>query len=110
MSYGGSKNIKSPCRSCAPQFAFKTLEYKDDLLGENDLTRMDHKNKQTNKRKSKKRGDNNRRFNKPNNKSNKPTVNRNNSNQKPRGDNQGLKSFFRKLNAWSIRDVVFESL
>ncbi len=70
------------------EIAFKTLEYKDDLLGENDLTRMDHKNKQTNKRKSKKRGDNNRRFNKPNNKSNKPTVNRNNSNQKPRGDNQ----------------------
>ena len=70
------------------EIAFKTLEYKDDLLGENDLTRMDHKNKQTNKRKSKKRGDNNRRFNKPNNKSNKPTENRNNSNQKPRGDNQ----------------------
>jgi cell fate regulator YaaT (PSP1 superfamily) len=70
------------------EIAFKTLEYKDDLLGENDLTRMDHKNKQTNKRKSKKRGDNNRRFNKPNNKSNKPTGNRNNSNQKPRGDNQ----------------------
>ena len=70
------------------EIAFKTLEYKDDLLGENDLTRMDHKNKQTNKRKGQKRGNNNRRFNKPNNKSNKPTGNRNNSNQKPRGDNQ----------------------
>ena len=70
------------------EIAFKTLEYKDDLLGENDLTRMDHKNKQTNKRKGQKRGNNNRRFNKPNNKSNKPTGNRNNSNQKPRGDKQ----------------------
>ena len=70
------------------EIAFKTLEYKDDLLGENDLTRMDHKNKKTNKRKGQKRGNNNRRFNKPNNKSNKPTGNRNNSNQKPRGDNQ----------------------
>ena len=62
------------------EIAFKTLEYKDDLLGENDLTRMDHKNKKTNKRKGQKRGNNNRRFNKPNNKSNKPTGNRNNSN------------------------------
>ena len=70
------------------EIAFKTLEYKDDLLGENDLTRMDHKNKKTNKRKGQKRGNNNRRFNKPNNKSNKPTGNRNNSNQKPRGDKQ----------------------
>ncbi|MDB3869122.1 regulatory iron-sulfur-containing complex subunit RicT [Bacteroidia bacterium] len=70
------------------EIAFKTLEYKDDLLGENDLTRMDHKNKQINKRKGQKRGNNNRRFNKPNNKSNKPTGNRNNSNQKPRGDKQ----------------------
>ena len=50
------------------EIAFKTLEYKDDLLGENDLTRMDHKNKKTNKRKGQKRGNNNRRFNKPNNK------------------------------------------
>ena len=70
------------------EIAFKTLEYKDDLLGENDLTRMDHKNKKTNKRKGQKRGNNNRRFNKPNNKSNKPTGNRNYSNQKPRGDKQ----------------------
>ena len=70
------------------EIAFKTLEYKDDLLGENDLTRMDHKNKKTNKRKGQKRGNNNRRFNKPNNKSNKPTGNRNNSNQKPLGDKQ----------------------
>ena len=62
------------------EIAFKTLEYKDDLLGENDLTRMDHKNKKTNKRKGQKRGNNNRRFNKPNNKSNKQTGNRNNSN------------------------------
>lgn len=70
------------------EIAFKTLEYKDDLLGENDLTRMDHKNIKTNKRKGQKKGNNNRRFNKPNNKSNKPTGNRNNSNQKPRGDKQ----------------------
>ena len=62
------------------EIAFKTLEYKDDLLGENDLTRMDHKNKKTNKRKGQKRGNNNRRLNKPNNKSNKQTGNRNNSN------------------------------
>ena len=50
------------------EIAFKTLEYKDDLLGENDLTRMDHKNKKTNKKRGHKGGNKNRKFNKPRNK------------------------------------------
>ena len=68
------------------EIAFKTLEYKDDLLGENDLTRMDHKNKKTNKKRGHKGGNKNRKFNKPRNnaKGNRDNSNRN---QKPRDNN-----------------------
>jgi len=53
------------------EIAFKTLEFKEDLLGETDVTRMDNKNKKSNRSKnqSKKKG-------KPRNfKSNKPRDN-----------------------------------
>ncbi|MGB0850997.1 MAG: PSP1 domain-containing protein [Bacteroidia bacterium] len=61
------------------EVAFKTLEFKDDLLGETDLTRMDDKNKKS-KRKGG-RGGNNRR---PNNR--KGGNNRNNDKRnKPEG-------------------------
>ena len=68
------------------EIAFKTIEYKDDLLGENDLTRMDHKNKKTNKKRGHKGGNKNRKFNKPRNnaKGNRDNSNRN---QKPRDNN-----------------------
>ena len=68
------------------EIAFKTLEYKDDLLGENDLTRMDHKNKKTNKKRGHKRGNKNRKFNKPRNKA-KGNRDNSNRNQKPRDNN-----------------------
>ena len=68
------------------EIAFKTLEYKDDLLGENDLTRMDHKNKRTNKKKGHKGGNKNRKFNKPRNKA-KGNRDNSNRNQKPRDNN-----------------------
>ena len=68
------------------EIAFKTLEYKDDLLGENDLTRMDHKNKRTNKKKGHKGGNKNRKFNKPRNKA-KGNRDNSNRNQKPRENN-----------------------
>jgi cell fate regulator YaaT (PSP1 superfamily) len=71
------------------EIAFKTLEYKDDLLGENDLNRMDHKNKKSNQKRGPKGGNKNRRFNKPKNKSNNPKGNKNNSNrnQNPKDKN-----------------------
>jgi cell fate regulator YaaT (PSP1 superfamily) len=68
------------------EIAFKTLEYKDDLLGENDLTRMDHKNKKTNKKRGHKGGNKNRKFNKPRNKA-KGNRDNSNRNQKPRDNN-----------------------
>ena len=68
------------------EIAFKTLEYKDDLLGENDLTRMDHKNKKTNKKRGHKGGNKNRKFNKPINKA-KGNRDNSNRNQKPRDNN-----------------------
>jgi len=68
------------------EIAFKTLEYKDDLLGENDLTRMDHKNKKTNKKRGHKAGNKNRKFNKPRNKA-KGNRDNSNRNQKPRDNN-----------------------
>ena len=66
------------------EIAFKTLEYKDDLLGENDLTRMDHKNE--NKKRGHKGGNKNRKFNKPRNKA-KGNRDNSNRNQKPRDNN-----------------------
>ena len=71
------------------EIAFKTLEYKDDLLGENDLTRMDHKNKKSNQKKGHKGGNKNRRFNKPKNKANNHKGNKNNTNknQNPKDKN-----------------------
>ena len=71
------------------EIAFKTLEYKDDLLGENDLTRMDHKNKKSNQKRGHKSGNKNRRFNKPKNKANNHKVNKNNTNknQNPKDKN-----------------------
>ena len=63
------------------EIAFKTLEYKDDLLGENDLTRMDHKNKKSNQKRGHNSGNKNRRFNKPKNKANNHKGNRNNTNK-----------------------------
>lgn len=63
------------------EIAFKTLEYKDDLLGENDLTRMDHKNKKSNQKRGHKSGNKNRRFNKPKNKTNNYKGNKNNTNK-----------------------------
>ncbi|MDG1045403.1 MAG: regulatory iron-sulfur-containing complex subunit RicT [Bacteroidia bacterium] len=63
------------------EIAFKTLEYKDDLLGENDLNRMDHKNKKSNQKRGPKGGNKNRRFNKSKNKSSNPKGNKNNSNR-----------------------------
>ena len=69
------------------EIAFKTLEYKDDLLGENDLTRMDHKNKRTNKKKGHKGGNKNRKYNKPRNKA-KGNRDNSNRNQKPRENNK----------------------
>ena len=68
------------------EIAFKTLEYKDDLLGENDLTRMDHKNKKTNKKRGHKGGNKNRKFNKPRNKA-KGNRDNSNRNQKSRDNN-----------------------
>ena len=68
------------------EIAFKTIEYKDDLLGENDLTRMDHKNKKTNKKRGHKGGNKNRKFNKPRNKA-KGNRDNSNRNQKPRDNN-----------------------
>jgi len=68
------------------EIAFKTLEYKDDLLGENDLTRIDHKNKKTNKKRGHKGGNKNRKFNKPRNKA-KGNRDNSNRNQKPRDNN-----------------------
>lgn len=71
------------------EIAFKTLEYKDDLLGENDLTRMDHKNKKSNQKRGHKSGNKNRRFNKPKNKANNHKGNKNNTNknQNPKDKN-----------------------
>ncbi|MDG1755942.1 MAG: regulatory iron-sulfur-containing complex subunit RicT [Bacteroidia bacterium] len=68
------------------EIAFKTLEYKDDLLGENDLTRMDHKNKKSNQKRGHKGRDKNRRFNKPKNKANNHKGNKNSTtkNQNPK--------------------------
>ncbi len=68
------------------EIAFKTLEYKDDLLGENDLTRMDHKNKKSNLKRGHKGRDKNRRFNKPKNKANNHKGNKNSTtkNQNPK--------------------------
>ena len=68
------------------EIAFKTLEYKDDLLGENDLTRMDHKNKKSNQKRGHKGRDKNRRFNKPKNKANNHKGNKNitTKNQNPK--------------------------
>ena len=63
------------------EIAFKTLEYKDDLLGENDLNRMDHKNKKSNQKRGPKGGNKNRRFKKSKNKSSNPKGNKNNSNR-----------------------------
>ncbi len=68
------------------EIAFKTLEYKDDLLGENDLTRMDHKNKKSNQKRGHKGRDKNRRFNKAKNKANNHKGNKNSTtkNQNPK--------------------------
>lgn len=50
------------------EVAFKTLEYKDDLLGDTDLTRMDDKNKKGGNRNKGKGGNRNNRGGNPNNK------------------------------------------
>lgn len=70
------------------EVAFKTLEYKDDLLGDTDLTRMDDKNKKGGNRNKGKGGNrnnpggnpNNKGRNTPNAKGGKPRTN------KPKGD------------------------
>jgi len=78
------------------EVAFKTLEYKDDLLGDTDLTRMDDKNKRggnRNKGKGGNRGGNrnnrgknsNKNRNNPNARSNKPRTDKPQGN-KPRGE------------------------
>ena len=71
------------------EIAFKTLEFKDDLLGDTDLTRMDDKNKGNrskskggNKNKSGNRNTNNRKTNKPGDKDQKDKP----GGQKPSGD------------------------
>jgi len=80
------------------EIAFKTLEFKDDLLGDTDLTRMDDKNKGNrskskggNRNKSGNRNPNNRKTNKPADKDRKdqpggqkPNVDR--KDDKPRGE------------------------
>jgi cell fate regulator YaaT (PSP1 superfamily) len=85
-----NKKVRTPATlsdtAKGAEIAFKTLEYKDDLLGENDLTRMDHKNKKTNKKRGHKRGNKNRKFNKPRNKA-KGNRDNSNRNQKPRDNN-----------------------
>jgi hypothetical protein len=71
------------------EIAFKTLEFKDDLLGDTDLTRMDDKNKGNrskskggNRNKSGNRNPNNRKTNKPGDKDQKDQP----GGQKPSGD------------------------
>ena len=58
------------------EVAFKTLEFKDDLLGDTDLTRMDDKNKRSGNRNKSKGGNRNNRG------SNSSNKNRNNPNAK----------------------------
>ncbi len=69
------------------EVAFKTLEYKDDLLGDTDLTRMDDKNRRGGNRNKgkggKPRNDSNR--NQPKGKGGKPRNDRNRT-DKPKGD------------------------
>jgi len=75
------------------EIAFKTLEYKDDLLGDTDLTRLDHKNRKPKGKGGNRGGKNSQNRNKgnrntkPANRSNKPNDKKDSSNNKPnRGD------------------------
>ena len=71
------------------EVAFKTLEFKDDLLGDTDLTRMDDKNKKSKGRSGK--GGNNRPRNQRDNNRNKEPRNKSNvksNRQKEDGENQ----------------------
>ena len=71
------------------EVAFKTLEFKDDLLGDTDLTRMDDKNKKSKGRSGK--GGNNRPRNQRDNNRNKGPRNKSNvksNRQKEGGENQ----------------------
>jgi hypothetical protein len=98
-----NKNGKTPMTlsdtAKGAEIAFKTLEFKDDLLGDTDLTRLDHKNKKP-KGKGGNRGgksspnhNNRSRNNKPNNKGPKSNVNDNkDSPKKPQGGNNANKS------------------
>jgi len=69
------------------EIAFKTLEFKDDLLGDTDLTRMDDKNKEN---RSKSKGGNKSGNRNPNSFKNSKPKNNNQrdqqGNQKPKGD------------------------
>jgi len=69
------------------EVAFKTLEYKDDLLGDTDLTRMDDKNRRGGNRNKGKGGKprNDRNRNQPKGKGGKPRNDRNRT-DKPKGD------------------------
>lgn len=76
------------------EVAFKTLEFKDDLLGDTDLTRMDdknknkrHKSKGGNRNKSANRNPNNRRNAKPGDSDKKDQP----SSNKPRGEKRDNK-------------------